>query len=49
MRDSDVVGRIGGDEFTIFMKNISSVKDAEKKAEELLYMFRHLFQKEKVF
>lgn len=33
MRDSDVVGRIGGDEFTIFMKNISSVKDAEKKAE----------------
>ena len=49
MRDSDVVGRIGGDEFTIFMKNISSVKDAEKKAEELLYMFRHLFQKEKSF
>lgn len=49
MRDSDVVGRIGGDEFTIFMKNISSVKDAEKKVEELLYMFRHLFQKEKSF
>ncbi|MBZ0935247.1 diguanylate cyclase [Clostridioides difficile] len=49
MRDSDVVGRIGGDEFTIFMKNISSVKDAEKKAEELLYMFRYLFQKEKSF
>ncbi|EQI18914.1 diguanylate cyclase domain-containing protein [Clostridioides difficile] len=49
MRDSDVVGRIGGDEFTIFMKNISSVKDAEKNAEELLYMFRHLFQKEKSF
>ncbi|MFA3977189.1 diguanylate cyclase domain-containing protein [Clostridioides difficile] len=49
MRDSDVVGRIGGDEFTIFMKNISSVKDAGKKAEELLYMFRHLFQKEKSF
>ncbi|MCC0629701.1 MULTISPECIES: diguanylate cyclase domain-containing protein [unclassified Clostridioides] len=47
MCDSDIVGRIGGDEFTIFMKNISSVEDAEKKAEELLYMFRHLFQKEK--
>lgn len=47
MRDSDVVGRIGGDEFAIFMKNISSTKDAEKKAEELLYMFRHLFQKDK--
>ncbi|MGX9758268.1 diguanylate cyclase domain-containing protein [Clostridioides difficile] len=47
MCDSDVVGRIGGDEFAIFMKNISSTKDAEKKAEELLNMFRHLFQKDK--
>lgn len=47
MHDNDVVGRIGGDEFAIFMKNISSTKDAEKKAEELLYMFRHLFQKDK--
>ncbi|UWD49229.1 diguanylate cyclase [Clostridioides difficile] len=47
MRDSDVVGRIGGDEFAIFMKNISSTKDAENKAKELLYMFRHLFQKDK--
>lgn len=47
MRDNDIVGRIGGDEFTILMKNISSLKDAEKKAEELLYMFRHLFHKEK--
>ncbi|PBH18371.1 diguanylate cyclase, partial [Clostridioides difficile] len=49
MHDSDVGGRIGGDEFTICMKNISSVKDAEKKAEELLYMFRHLFHIEKSF
>lgn len=47
MRDSDIVGRIGGDEFTVFMKNISSLKDAEKKAQELLHMFRHLFDKEK--
>ncbi|MCR0568655.1 GGDEF domain-containing protein [[Clostridium] innocuum] len=47
MRESDIVGRIGGDEFTIFMKNIASLKDAERKAQELLHMFRHLFDKEK--
>ena len=47
MRSSDVVGRIGGDEFTIFMKNIASQDDAQKKAGELLRMFRHLFEKEK--
>lgn len=43
MCDSDVVGRIGGDEFIIFMKNIFLVKDVEKKVEELLYMFCYLF------
>lgn len=47
MGGNDVVGRIGGDEFTIFMKNISSAKAAEDKAEELLHMCRHLFEKEK--
>lgn len=47
MSDNDVVGRIGGDEFTIFMKDINSQSDAEEKAEELLHMFRHLFEKEK--
>ncbi len=47
MRDSDIVGRIGGDEFTVFMKDISSRKDAEKKAQELLHMFGHLFDSEK--
>lgn len=47
MRDSDVVGRIGGDEFTVFMKNISSAEDAAVKAEELLNLFRHLFEAEK--
>ncbi|GKH31624.1 diguanylate cyclase [Muricomes sp. OA1] len=47
MRESDIVGRIGGDEFIIFMKNIVTPKDAEKKAEDLLRMFRHLFEKEK--
>lgn len=47
MRESDVVGRIGGDEFTIFMKNISSREDAVRKAEDLSKMFRHLFENEK--
>lgn len=47
VRDSDVVGRIGGDEFIIFMKNITSHLDAEKKAEELQKTFAHLFGKEK--
>lgn len=47
MRDSDIVGRIGGDEFIIFMKDIASPKDAEKKAEKLLYIFRHLFENDK--
>lgn len=47
MRESDIVGRIGGDEFTIFMKNISSPYAAEKKAGELSEMFAHLFEDEK--
>ena len=47
MRKSDIVGRLGGDEFIIFMKNISSPQDAKIKAEELLQMFRRLFQNEK--
>ena len=48
MRDSDVVGRIGGDEFTIFMKNISSVKDAEKKKNYCICSVIY-FRKKKVF
>ena len=44
IRGTDLVGRIGGDEFMIFMKNISSVQVAETKAEELLNMFNHLFE-----
>lgn len=47
MREDDIVGRIGGDEFIIFMKNIMSTKDVEKKVNELLMMFHHLFEEEK--
>lgn len=34
-RDLDFVGRIGGDEFVAFMKNISSKKSATVKAQEI--------------
>ena len=47
MRKSDIVGRIGGDEFMIFMKNITCADDAVKKAKELTEMFDHLFEDEK--
>lgn len=47
MRESDIVGRIGGDEFAIFMKDISTREAAEQKAGELAEMFRHLFEAEK--
>ena len=46
-RRSDVVGRIGGDEFTIFLKDIPSVKTAREKAEQLGQLFRSLFRNEK--
>lgn len=35
-RESDLVGRIGGDEFMIFMKNTVSVEDIKKKAEKIV-------------
>ncbi len=39
-RDSDVIGRIGGDEFFIFLRNVAEVSQIEKKAEELLNLVR---------
>lgn len=47
MRPTDIVGRIGGDEFTIFMIDIPSREAAQKKAEGLAEVFRHLFDNEK--
>ncbi|MFI3207846.1 MAG: diguanylate cyclase [Eubacteriales bacterium] len=35
-RDSDYIGRIGGDEFMVFLKNISDVDIIEEKAELVL-------------
>lgn len=35
-RAEDIVGRIGGDEFVVLMKNVKSIETATTKAEELL-------------
>ena len=47
MRGNDIVGRIGGDEFMIFMKDITCAGDGEKKAGDLIEMSHHLFEDEK--
>lgn len=36
IRESDVIGRIGGDEFFIFLRNVSEPVQVEAKAKELL-------------
>ncbi len=46
-RKSDVIGRIGGDEFAMFLKDLPSVSIAEDKARKLLQLFQDLFQGEK--
>lgn len=46
VNEEEVVGRIGGDEFLIFLRNTTSEK-AKQKAVELNEMLRHLFENEK--
>lgn len=46
-RKTDLIGRIGGDEFAMFLKNIPSVEVAEEKAKKLIETFQNLFQEEK--
>lgn len=42
-REDDIIGRIGGDEFLIFLKNLPSEKVLKKKADELINLFRRSF------
>lgn len=46
-RASDIIGRVGGDEFAIFLKDIPSRGTAEEKAHRLVNMFRSLFKHDK--
>lgn len=41
-REGDIVGRVGGDEFVILMKNMTHIETVEKKAEALCEKFRNL-------
>ena len=45
-RDSDIIGRIGGDEFVVFMANTSDTAVIRSKAEKILNAFKRSFRKE---
>ncbi|MGB5824250.1 MAG: sensor domain-containing diguanylate cyclase [Proteocatella sp.] len=45
-RETDIVGRIGGDEFVVFMKNLKNVNEADKKAEEICRTFARKYEKQ---
>ena len=47
-RDSDITGRIGGDEFVVFMTNVKETAVVQKKAESILNAFKRSFRKEGV-
>lgn len=40
-RVSDIIGRTGGDEFTIFLKNLKEDGNTLKEAQKLVYFFKH--------
>lgn len=40
-RATDIIGRTGGDEFTIFLKDIRDDEIAKKEAKKVLYFFRN--------
>lgn len=42
-RRGDIAGRIGGDEFVLFLKNLPDVQAAEQKAEKLCSVFRDAY------
>lgn len=39
----DIVGRIGGDEFIVFIKDIFEIRDIINKVEELVKIFERFF------
>ena len=39
-RSTDIVGRIGGDEFMVFLKNIDDVEDIMKQSRKIVKFFR---------
>lgn len=39
-RASDILGRIGGDEFMVFLKGVSTREDVEKQARKIVQFFR---------
>ena len=47
-RDSDITGRVGGDEFVVFMTNVKETSVIQKKAESILEAFKRSFRKEGV-
>lgn len=47
-RDSDIIGRIGGDEFVVFMSNIKDDSIITKKALRILESFRNTFRKNEI-
>ena len=47
-RDSDIMGRVGGDEFVVFMTNVRETEIVQKKAENILNAFKRSFRKEDV-
>ena len=44
-RDSDIIGRIGGDEFFIFVQNLYDIKQINKKAADILDIVREVADK----
>ncbi len=44
-RDNDIIGRIGGDEFLVFMYGIPDTELVENRCRQLLATFRDLFEK----
>jgi len=40
-RVSDIIGRTGGDEFMVFLKNLKEDANTLREAQKLIYFFRH--------